>query len=200
MKIFNSIKEFIEYIPNCLVCGKTMNLAVRGIRLNKNNNGYDQIHIKMAFDEGSIISTNKEHPLVITTDDNKLIVGEQLIREISNRVIGLDKSCRTCKFKIQTSHDIEEKFFRSNIMERFFRNTTTKSPYKTGIFPSVKLEQEELKYTKTHGKLVDIVRYRGEHTVVNIDNKRVKSFDLDISKFKDLDHLNNRLSVLMTFQ
>jgi hypothetical protein len=194
MKIFNSIKEFIEYIPNCLVCGKNMILVVRGIRSGKGDWGNDRIHIKMAFDEGSIISTNKEHPLVITTEDNKLIVGEQLIRAMSNRPIGLDKSCRTCKFKIQTAHEHVEGVAGA------FEFTINKSTYKTGIFPSVKLEQEELKYTKAHGKLVDIVRYRGQHTIVNVDYKRVNSFDLDISKFKDLDHLNNRLSVLMTFQ
>lgn len=176
----------MNYIPKCLICGKDMIISINGSKGAITSHNYNTINIKMDLNENLLVSKNKNYQLSINIDDNTICDGQTLIESMSVRSINLNKNCSTCFFKIKAINDSIDKI-------------------RAGIFPSILLDKEELHYTKTKGRSVNIINYRSlwdlsHHTDINIDNKRVKSYNFDLSKFKNLTHLNNRLSTLITFQ
>lgn len=192
MKTFSSIKEFIDYIPNCILCKKEMQIAIHAIRKSEKNWNYDNIHIKTSVIDNMIISKNKDYKLEINMYDNTIVSGSEFISSIENNTIDVNKSCKTCNFKIKAIHN-----------SKYTSRTKTN---KIENFPSLVLAKEELYYTRNGGKNVVIVKYHppsydaSANMWITINNKKIQSFNLDLSKLKDLDHLNSKLSTLITFQ
>lgn len=181
MKKFNFIKEFINYIPKCLLCEKDMTIYISGFVESKS------LYIEIIFSEEMVVSKNKNYQLIINPNNNLIIVDNQLILKMS-RIIHLDKSCKTCNFKIQSHSLFDPK-------------------REHGHFPPMILSKENINYTRKRGKNIDITKYYSMYndeadskTYILIDNKEIKYFNLDLSKFKNLRHLNSRISTLITFQ
>lgn len=200
MKSFNFIREFINYIPQCIVCGKDMLITINGTpNIESYYSKHTEISIKTCISNNYLlVSKNNKYQLIINVDNNNIDVGKKLILSLIHKFynISLNKSCSTCKFFIKS-------VFNTNMLSNY--------SVKNLIFPITFLSREELCYTKNHGKNIRIVKYYINNLIWNnsypahnvymsIDNKSIKYPNLDFSKFKDLKHFNKRLSTILTFQ
>jgi hypothetical protein len=137
--------------------------------------------------DSTLVGRNKKNSIAINPVDNNIIEGEQFINHLATNWLTVYKKCRTC---------------RCEVVARF-TGSTIKNLKK---FPPVTLAAEEICYTRKNEKPVRILQnyYEdssslGVQTYMRINHKDVNSFYLDFNKFKNLDHLNERLSTILTF-
>jgi|SRR6185436_4365103 len=197
---FTCIKKYINYIPRCLICNKEMQLYIQGTE-RKTFWRFDCVYIKTCISDNLLISKSKKYPLIIDINDNRILTGNEIISAIDIKeysVVYLNKTCSTCKFIIEASYVHPPLNITNSINE-----SSPPLCREDGYFPTVFLDQEELCYTRNRGKNISIKRQHYSQlarTSLTVDGKSVKCFDLDLSKFNNLNHLNSRISTLLTFQ
>lgn len=101
MKKFNTVKDFLNHIPNCLICGKELIFHIRG---NYYSNSF---RLKFAKRTNTLNSLGRKYSNVsIDLDKNEFINGKEFIGK-SNNIIFF-KECKTCTFRISSdpNHNI----------------------------------------------------------------------------------------------
>jgi len=188
MKSFNTLKELVNYIPNCLVCGKQMMIIIKGHILPNSQNRFNGYYTRLIVNNNQIVSRNKKHNITVNLDTNEFIDGKEVIYNLKQNWIYLNKTCRTCRFDIST-------VYRSG--QQGDKN----------YFPTFLLDSETISYTWKNGKQIYIVKYHNigvsvlsdSVTQISVNNKWLPSIPFDFSKFSKLSQLNNRISTLLVF-
>jgi len=192
MKIFKTLQELIDYVPNCIVCGKVMDIYLRGsIKvapiLPFTLWTLSNITLQLRMKDNIFVGNNKQNSVAINPIDNDIILGAEFINHLAINWLLVYKKCRTCRCKVTTK----------------FTGPTIKNWKK---FPPLTLTGEELCFTRKREKPTVILQnyYEnssslGVQTHIVINCKPVNSLYLDLNKFKNLDHLNERLSTILTF-
>lgn len=207
---FNCIRELIDYIPQCIVCGKQIPIVITTNSFYnkdfKSLSGY--LYLKTKILDNKLISMNKNYPFIIDIDNNFIIEGAGLVNKIllSSSGTGINKSCKTCNVAIYTMY---HPFHFTN-------------EYKYGFFPSSELKTEFFSYTIRKNKKISIEREYYYFKTVNrvdsykifsslqINNKYIDSpvpgllskiiSDLDITKVNNFNSLNKKINMFLTFQ
>lgn len=192
MKVFSNLQELIDYVPNCIVCGKVMDIYLKGsikvppilpfILWTLNN-----ITFQLKMKDNLLVGRNKKTSIAINPVNNNIIEGEEFINHLASNWITVYKKCRTCRCEVVAK-------FTGSIIKNL-KN-----------FPPLTLAGEEICFTRKNEKPVRILQNyyedpskMGVQTYVMINNKPVNSFYVDFNKFKNLKHLNERLSTILTF-
>lgn len=169
-----------------------MGLVIRGYITHPASSNFrfrgsnTQLIIKTAINDGILYSRSKLTEFAINLDDNKIIDGHHIIHRMESNWLYIKKTCKTCKFDINT----------------IYKSGTHKEP---DYFPPLVLNDESLSYTWKEGRQIDIANYyssdsiTGIQTHITINHRKLSSIPLNFSKFKNLKHLNNRLSTLIVF-
>lgn len=196
MKIFQNLQELLDFIPNCIICGKQLEIQIigtvpnSGINANKFKiNGWHTIDVclRMKLIDGQLQSKNKNYPLIIDLATNNILIGVEIIDKMMyrhhNSVI-VNKKCYTCQFKIRTMY------------------TAGIAPLKTkNQFPVLDFKELEIIYTMNNNRLVSIYSNNfNESMFVRVNGRTIESFKLDFSKIKNLKQLNNKIKTVMVFQ
>lgn len=192
MKTFKTFQELFDYVPNCIICGKIMEIHLDG-RVEQKSlivNKWDttnQIHFHLKIKNDSLIGNNKKFSFTINPIDNTIINGQETIVNLMGNWVTVYKTCRTCRCNIITK-------FTGNIIKKIKK------------FPPLTLMNEEIYFTRSQEKTVSINQsyyddstLLGIRTSIVINNKQVKSLYIDFNKYKDLKHLNERLSTILVF-
>ena len=192
MRNFKTFQELIDYVPNCIICGKEMEIHLDGqispTLPSKQWYGRESVHLVLQPKEGLLRSKkHKKYTLIINPFDNHIIDGQDLVNRLMVNWISVYKKCWTCRFSVYTG----------------YRKGHTKKHEK---FPYLTLGNEELYYMLRRGKSVGIHQQYyddsallGIRTHITVAGKPVKSMYIDFNKFKDLDQLNKRLATILTF-
>jgi hypothetical protein len=189
--IFKTLEELENYIPNCIICGKHLQLFISG-RLNavspakpRWGSGQEQIRLPMVLKEGVFRSKHKNHSVSVEYSSNHIIDGQDIVNRL--RFVEAEKNCPTCHFKI-------------------LAKAKDGQGHKENCLPPLTISHEELHYTMKGGKPIRITKYygtgdtlRGESATIRIDNKFLPPVPWDFDKFKDLAHLNKRIATIKMF-
>lgn len=196
MKTFECLQELLDYIPNCIICQKVMELRIEGSVPARSNPDYylrEKVYLKMFLFEEKLHSKRcKDYSFTIDPKNNQLFSGKDLLNRMisssSFQSIAAIKKCHTCHFKISTTYS---------------NGTVTAKLHQ---FPVMQLYTEELSYTMKREKQVriyktynDTYHLTGEKATVVVNHRHLE-FNLDLSKIQDLDHLNNKIKTVMVFQ
>jgi hypothetical protein len=192
MKTFKTFQELIDYVPNCIICGKLMEIHLDG-RVKQESlvvniwKTIDPIHFHLKMKDGFIVGNNKKISFTITSSNNVIINGQEHIDNLMVNWITVYKTCRTCRFNIITK-------WTGDIVKNI-KN-----------FPPLTLTNEEIYFTRNKEKIVSINQsyyddstLLGIRTSIVINNKSVKPLYIDFNHFKNLDQLNARLSNILVF-
>lgn len=177
----------MDYVPHCLICGKQLELHLHGRIYRANDNvAYHKsaLHFRLKSKDEYLIGNNKKHSFAINPLDNEISSGKDTVNDLLVNRVMVNKKCYTCYFSIVTEHP------GSKLVN-----------YKK--FPPLTLKNEEIYFTRKRGKPVSIYQnYHDDSTLrtnIVIDRRTVPSIYMDFSKFKNLDHLNERISTILTF-
>lgn len=196
MKTFQTLQELLDYIPNCIICGKPMELRIVGSIPLKGEPSWRNtrsICFKMFVLEDKLHSRkHKDFSLVIDPTTNHISSGKDVLNQMVwtsySGIIAL-KKCKTCNFKIEAEY------------------TNGINSQKLHVFPELRLVSEEIHYTMRRHKLVQIYkRYHrpdsglGDGISVVVGHFQVNLSVLDFAKIQDLDHLNNKIKTFLVFQ
>jgi len=192
MRIFKTLLDLLNYIPNCIICGKNMRLSIEGyasiVSPSKPRwgSGNERLYLKMELKDGVFRGKHKNHNVSIEATTNKLIEGEDITNRLMLNTINVKTCCPTCVFK--------------SICVYQAGNTK-----KTNCFPPVALRTEELSYTMHGGKHCMITK----HYMLN-DKEEAKCFiainkvslqpvPLDFTKFTSLEQINKKIKTIAVF-
>ena len=178
MKLFQTLNELINYIPNCLLCNKPMNITISGVLAPvlslkpRWGSGRENITLKMTLKEGVLRSKHKNHSVAINPEINFIIDGQDLINRFYQEYMYVIKNCTTCHFKITTQHHKDH-------------------AKKENVLSPLTLYTEEIRYTLKGGKNVEIYKYyftgiedRDKIANISLDGKYLsQSVPWDFSKF-----------------
>lgn len=192
MKVFSSFKELMDYVPNCIICGKLLQIHLKGsIRVIKTNVGnenwtLEKIHFHLKMKDELLVGNYKKHSIAINPIDNKIVLGLGIIQHLLISWTWVSKKCSTCRCEVTS------KFIGNN--KDFDK------------FPPLTLTNEELSFTRKREKAISIAQNyyadpppSGVRTFILINNKPIKPLYIDFNQFKNLDHLNKRLSTMLVF-
>lgn len=198
MLTFPTLNDLNDYIPNCVICGKTMGYNLSGILSpvlpNKARwgGGTESVRFKLEVKGTQLRTTfhekaKKTYSLVIDLATNGIIDGQDIINRLVPGNAHMNKFCPTCHFKINTGWD----------------NNSSK---KKDCFPALTLQSEELHYTLKGGRDVEINKYyrngdpdKGRTATIRLNRKYLPPIPFDFNKFSDLQHLNKRLDTIILF-
>lgn len=188
MKTF-TLKELINYIPTCIICGKQLMLSINGnIKTSKQKWTGKNISIKTKIKDSVLESTSKNYTLSVNLDNNEIVEGGELINNLMTSWMYVNKQCKTCCLTVNTTYN-----------DGNTKNTTA--------FPTVKLTSESLGYTMPGGKEVKIFKHYyddqtmlGERTQITISGKLLPAIPFYFDKIDNLKHLNKRILTIRTFQ
>lgn len=186
MKIFETPETLFNYIPQCILCGKTMPLLIEGsltaFNAKRSWGSEERVRVSMDHENGIIQSKHKKYPITIEIHSGKIINGLDIFDRLRSDYTRYIKSCPTCDFKIEFSF--------------------SQRPSKEN-FPYLVLKHEKLHYTLRGGREIEITKsYYDDKNLASI--RIGKKFlppmpGLDFNKFKNITHLNQRLSTLIVF-
>jgi hypothetical protein len=189
MTKFNSLKELLDYVPNCLICGKGMVISIEGMfsAVDKSKprwgSGWDPFKVRLVLEDNVLNTKHKNHKISINPHNNEVIIGNDLVTRIVFNSTKVIKICNTCVFKIITNCDAQ------NLKNKF---------------PTLTLKKEELSFTKKGGKAIQINSYYElgnslARTFVYINKKSMPELTIDFSKISNFEHLNRRIDTIITF-
>jgi hypothetical protein len=186
MNRFQSLQSLLDYIPNCVICGKHMHLRFEG-RLD-NPRSYstsERIRFKIEKKGSTLHSKSKEHKIAVNPVDNSILDGLPIIQRMGTAA-NVYKSCETCDFKIHCRIDKPQ---AANLP----------------IFPELLLSQEVMNYTLKGGRTIYIQKFYTNdiplHDAYVILNKKALATRVpwDFDKFRDLEHMNKRIDTIIMF-
>jgi hypothetical protein len=192
MGTFQTLNEFRNYIPNCLICEKEMPLVIEGHYVDKIKSSRSRNYTKFKFivKSGILQSKHKEHSIKINPESNEMIEGVEIIEQITAHSMYVKRGCPTCDFKI----------IAWNYFGTFFNGIVEK---KKGYFPKILLQSESLNFTIKGGKSISIKREYGvgnSSTSILLDNKYLPNgVPFEFDKIRDFAHLSTRLATIKTF-
>lgn len=183
MKVFSNFKELIDYVPNCLICGKQLGVHLFGCY------AFHNLRFSLKVKDGALVGKYKDRAIAINITDNSIILGQDTINQLMTNWVTVYKKCSTCRCTITTQYAVG------------YGGTGIIKKHKN--FPSLTLKSEEIHFTRKRNKLVSIAQTYYDapaiSTFILINNKTVNPLYMDFNKFKNLNHLNERLSTILTF-
>ena len=209
MVAFNSLQEFIYYIPQCVICRKSMDLHIEGQlssvskKKPRYNHGRDHLYVKLRSEYTHLRSVHKSFEISIHPETNEVTVGAELINRMQDSMIYVHKSCTTCHFKIQASFLKGQKSSATSSYYQY--SDKIGQQWKENHFPPFSLREEELHYTLKGGVDVRIQKNYSwpttENTsaIISLARKELPPMPLDFNKFEGMEHLNKRLATIKLF-
>lgn len=175
MFTFNSLKEFLNFMPSCIICGKVPEIFMTGHTYVPK---YKRWGFWFTQEDDALVSKNKNYPVSIDIETNKVLGEKKILDQLTNNEI--TKSCKTCHFKIKTMNS-------SNL-----------------TLSNIPLDSVEIKYTLPGGKSANIRITNwtsgAPSTVIKISGKSLPhNLLLDVHKISNLEQLNRRIQTLITF-
>lgn len=188
--IFETLKSFIEYIPNCIICQKPLRITIGGL--------FDKIeyrrehYVKMKLVDGKLVNVvphtikNKKiivmelNSLIIDPLTNEIIEGLPFIHALWYKGY-VKKYCSTCNCCINGSWDCSEK---------------TKKI--TKILP-LELVEEGVSFTLERDKSVSVINY-ANYSRITYENKIISQQYTDFTKISTLEKIKNRIKTILVFQ
>jgi|ERR1035437_4010135 hypothetical protein len=186
---FATLKELINYIPNCIICGKDMEIYFGGY-----NNNLSFL-TKLTIDGDLIRPADNLIPLdrpryrapkyvfAININNNEIVDGEDLLNKASTYNGRIDKKCKTCIMAIHTS-------FTGPGIKRM------------KIIPEIS-GSLEIEYTMSNTKKIRIRDHWNIPGCIDITigyKDLITKLPIDFSKIKTLKQLNKKISTIITFQ
>lgn len=172
--IFEKLIDFIEYIPKCIICGKSMHLIFSKYY-------YKNVCLKSKLhDNGLLVCTNSNDNVIIDINSNLILDGSRFFNEKSNG-ISVTNKCKTCRFKIIT------RFSKINKLKYIH------------YIPKLKLFSESISYYNNNHKPNSVhINYINRVTFINnkLYNKNIYNI---FSKTNNLEQFRKKLSILLTF-
>jgi len=197
MKVFSNFQELMDYVPNCIICGKVMEIHLKGyIRAESLVTSkwwyQDTYHFRLKLKDESLTGKCKNRIIAINPIDNTIILGQDTVSQLLANWITVSKKCYTCRCEITAKyHGVNLK----NYTVTNFKN-----------FPPLTLQNEEIYYTRKREKSVGINQVYnddssllGVSTSIIVGYKPTKSLYIDFNRFKNLKQLNERISTILTF-
>lgn len=196
MKTFNTLQEYVDYVPTCLICKKEMRVSLTGTMQATPVSGQKRwassrksLDIKFDIKEGVLVSKHKTHKLSMKLDDNSLVEGEDIVARLTSKLTFVKKSCQTCHVKIQA-------------------NCSNPQFKKEKRFPALTLHSEELHFTMRGGKDLNVTKYYGSNdsseteksASIQINYKYLPPVPFDFNKFNSFEQLTRRISTIVLFQ
>lgn len=188
MKSFLNFQALLDYIPNCIICTKPMQMQMSGTLGHKANaHTRERYSMHLALKDGLLFSKHKSHKLVINPVDNSVVEGVDLAARIISEYTSVKKMCQTCHFKIET--------FCSGSKVKKEKN-----------FPILTLQTEELHFTMKGGKDVHVTKYYPgngggqEYTArIMLNGKYLPPVPFEFDKFNSFQALNKRINTIVVF-
>jgi len=202
MKIFNKLSELDNYIPNCLICKKPMQIILRGvISHSSHHRDYKSYQkLKLVFfktdDNCYYIKTKEKNTTNIKVQavDNLVVEGSDLVAFLKD--LKISKGCPTCHFRIETA-------LQPILMSGPKLNNKINVDF---YFPSLTLQREELHLTLRGGNslMIDKIYYAAINedsvrTMISLNHKYLSDIPLELDKISDLDQLNKKIGMIKTF-
>ena len=173
MKKFNTVKDFLNHIPNCLICGKELTFHISGYSFN------DKFRLKFSKLENKLHSLGKKYtPVSIDLDKNEFINGKGLFGKL--RHVFFYKECRTCAFYIRSNTNCNLKFIQ---LEYCGLSWFEKNKKKIEL---------SIDYT---GSNWNEIKINDKHAFVPLEI----FLNFDLSKFKNKKELYSRIKTIITF-
>ena len=190
MITFDTLKEYLDYIPNCIICEKPMTFYILGnVRgyYAVNKNYYNKVSMKMIMVDNLLKSKNKDYSLIINPETNKITEGVELVNKLRVNILNCKKKCATCNF------DVYSNYKSGNI-----KNSES--------FPKINLQSIHVEYMMKNHITVYLSKNRNCYNNIysvycSIGGKSMYEFpnSFDFSHFTNLKQLNNRLKTILTF-
>jgi len=185
MKTFQTLQELLDHVPQCIICGKDMNVHLDGHLRQWYQDG---VHFKFEMKDGLLCSKkHKKYSVIIEPKSNLILEGQEVVNNLMVNWITVYKTCWTCKCTVSTRYNSGHR-------------------KKTDVFPPLSLTGEELSYTLRRGKSVDISQtyyddssLLGVRTNIVVNHRMVTPRYFDFSKYKNLEQVNNRIATILTF-
>lgn len=210
MIVFNTLSEYMDYVPNCVICGKSMELYIDGrlTSLTKKkpryNHGRDHLYVRMQLEHTHLRSKHKQHEIVIDPTTNEVSIGADLINRLKDDRVCAFKRCATCHFKIDAAF---QKSHGPIVHSSSFYSYSDKIglSWKDNHFPPLSLKEEELHYTLKGGVDIRISKIYNWPTTENasaqisLNHRNLPLMPLDFDKFEGLEHLNKRIATIKLF-
>lgn len=175
---FNCIKDYIDRIPNCLICGKPLCFIISGYSFKTKK----IFKTKLIVENDKLIN-NSLYDKKVTIDivNNKIIDGKDLIYKLHyNNFI---KYCKTCSFKINSNFEIDQNI---RDIKNVFLN------YERLIFYDKKMIPVTV--YNSYGA------YNAANKIYYIKYNNTKYYlDIDLAKFKDIKKLIKYIKFFIIF-
>lgn len=189
MHSFQNLQQLIDYVPNCFICNKELGITITTNLASSNGSkkNWPQKHLNIRLEkkDGLLQSMHKTAKLVINPEDNSIVEGMDLVKDMIYPSSYVNKNCPTCHLKVQTSMVDPGKGKRTN-------------------FPALTLGREELHFTMKGGKGVTVNKYYSSYqendlAYIRVSSKTLPPLPFDFNKFNDFEHLVKRISTLIVF-
>lgn len=197
MKTFETLQELIDYVPNCIICGKQLMIHLYGnVKTDLSLSGYyfspsQHFHLKMK--DNLLIGKNKNYSITINPKNNSIISNQELFDNLVLSWISVTKKCNTCRCIIKTRYN-----------DDIIVNNKK--------FPKLTLTNEDLWFTRKREKSVSISQSYYDNSLLGIrvyiiiNNKIISDptnvgmpLFINFDQFKNLNSLNKRISTILTF-
>ncbi len=192
MKVFQTIQELVNYVPNCLICKKEMQVSL-STYLSSNDpkrrvNSRESVSLRFELENCILHSKHKSYQLKIDTITNVILEGQDLADRFTTESTYIKKKCPTCHLKIET----------------ICSNGTIK---KEKRFPDLTLRHEELHFTMRGGKDLSVSKYYSTNTSpegdsqaqIMLNHKYLPPVPFDFNKFNSFEQLVNRINTIVLF-
>lgn len=208
MVVFNSLSEYMNYVPNCVVCGKYMELYIDGHlrsltkKKPRYNHSRDHLYVKMQLEYTHLRSKHKQHEIVINPETNEVTIGAELTNRLKEDRIYANKRCTTCHFKISAAFEAPK---GANLSSYYHYSDKIGLFWKDNYFPPLSLKEEELHYTLKGGVDIRISKMYSWPTtedasaIISLGHKDLPPMPLNFDKFEGLEHLNKRIATIKLF-
>jgi len=179
---FNTIRELINYAPNCIICGKECIIYVEGQASKRK-----WINIKTITKDNILISKNKKYTLEINIDNNRIAIGKELVTTMLEDVFYITKTCYTCSF-----------YLIFGIIDKFINDFIS-------YVPSLNLREISLVTTLPGNKQLYMnTQYYSNPDVgnsyISVDDKSLQTcIDIELASFTSKKQLFRRINTILTF-
>lgn len=195
MITFKTLQEFINYVPQCLICKKHLQLSFTGYLTSVKDKrprwagGREALTLKFENRDGVLYSKHKSHVLHIDVATNVVLMGHDLVDRFDTGNFYFNKNCPTCHLKI---------------------STTWSAPQlkKEKRFPELTLASEELHFTMKGGKDLSVKKYYSVFAAepdnensaqLCLNHKYLPPVPFDFNKFNSFEQLVKRINTIVLF-
>lgn len=198
MKYFDNLQQLVNYVPNCLICGKQIPILIQGRWFYPPDVDVFK-SIKTTVQDDCLLARHRKFDFKINLSNNKIIHGEEYFKDILKSRMFVFKKCSSCHIYVTLSPILE--------------NPVQAKISKFSIFPTLAIDTEEVQFTTKGGKKLflhkDYHKSYSSYQVfpegiisLSVNNKRqhIPNEYLNLEKIKDFSSLKNKISTILTFQ